>query len=79
MCSILPAWRAQAEMLRARYGAQYEAYAARVPIFFPAPAPRAAASQPFSWQQYAANREYQAAIGFLIGIALLYAKMKWMP
>ena len=71
--------RKEAEELRALYGAQYEAYAARVPIFFPAPRPRADAPQRFSWQQYAANREYQAATGFLIGIALLYAKMKWMP
>ena len=65
--------------LRARYGGDFDAYAQRVPRFFPALTPRvpAVAGQKFSWGQYGANREYQAAIGLLIGLALLYVRMKF--
>ena len=31
----------------------------------------------FSSQLYRRNREYQAALGFLVGLALLWAKMHW--
>lgn len=31
----------------------------------------------FSSQLYRHNREYQAALGFLVGLALLWAKMHW--
>jgi len=64
--------------LRARYGDAFEQYAARVPLFFPALLPKIAAGRNFSWTQYRANREYQAAIGFIVGLACLYAKMKFL-
>lgn len=72
--------REEAE-LRERYGQQFETYAARVPLFWP----RMRISRPdltetakFSSRLYSQNREYQAAIGFLLGITVLWAKMRWM-
>ena len=76
--------------LRVRYGSAFDAYAARVPLFFPrifvserstTPAVSAAAvsapAKNFSWPQYRRNREYQALIGTLAGIAILWLRM-WL-
>ncbi len=69
--------REEAE-LRTSYGCAYEDYAARVPLFWPriprqAPAPL----ERFSWSLYRRNHEYQAALGFLFGLALLVLRMYW--
>jgi hypothetical protein len=64
--------------LRARYGAAFEEYARRVPLFWPRfgrSAERGSAR--FSWAQYRRNREYQAALGALVGMALLATKPFW--
>ena len=75
--------RNEEEDLRARFGAAFEAYAARVPLFFPR-APRKPAStvgssadtsQNFSWEQYKRNREYKALAGVLIGLGILWVRM----
>ena len=76
--------------LRTRYGSAFDAYAARVPLFFPvlmvsdsssAPAASAPTSasraKTFSWPQYRRNREYQALIGTLAGIAIMCLRM-WL-
>ena len=69
--------------LRTKHGPAFDAYAARVPLFFPRLTPSAAAAPvtsgpgaqqipAFSWQQYKTNHEYQAALGFvLLLLALL--------
>jgi protein-S-isoprenylcysteine O-methyltransferase Ste14 len=71
--------------LRALYGAAFEDYARRVPLFWPrltlsappsdstAPAPAA-----FSWAQYFRNREIEAAIGAAAGLAILATRKYWM-
>lgn len=69
----------ESEELHARYGSHFDEYAARVPFFFPSLFPRTGPGAPFSWAQYRINREYQAALGFLLGLALLYAKMILAP
>jgi protein-S-isoprenylcysteine O-methyltransferase Ste14 len=52
---------------------EYGAYATSVPALIPRLRPLHSSSQPFTWRQYKKNREYQAALGFLIGAAwLLY-------
>ncbi len=60
-----------------RYGALYEDYAARVPLFFPRLIGGGNAGGRFSWNQYRKNREYQSALGVLAGIGVLGLLM-WM-
>lgn len=69
--------------LRVRFGAAYDEYCARVPLFLPrigrAPAGTAtvAGSEPasFSWAQYRRNREYQALIGTILGLGTLLLRI----
>ena len=61
------------EELRAHYGPVFDEYAARVPFFLPRWARGAATKEEFSWAQYWRNREYQAALGVLGGIGMLWA------
>jgi protein-S-isoprenylcysteine O-methyltransferase Ste14 len=54
--------------LRGHHGAEFDAYASSVPLFFPrlsTPKHPAASAGSFSWSQYRKNHEYQAALGFL--------------
>jgi protein-S-isoprenylcysteine O-methyltransferase Ste14 len=65
--------REEAE-LRARFGSEFDDYAARVPLFWPRPPrarPAAEAAARFSWALYRRNREYKAAFGFLVGLILV--------
>ena len=76
--------------LRSRYGAAFEQYAARVPLFFPRITASAAKGAPvadpplkrFSWAQYRRNREYQACIGALEVLELArishaHSRLQW--
>ncbi|MGH9740281.1 MAG: methyltransferase family protein [Candidatus Acidiferrales bacterium] len=69
--------------LRQRFGTAFEDYAVRVPLFFPRHSSRSGASQTsiaantFSWALYQRNREYNALIGTLVGIGLLWVRM-WL-
>jgi protein-S-isoprenylcysteine O-methyltransferase Ste14 len=62
--------------LREHYGAAFEEYAARVPLFWPRLRRAGSAGEGFSWAIYRRNREYQALLGFLAGLALLWLRMK---
>lgn len=74
--------RNEEEDLRVRFGAAFDDYARRVPLFFPH-APRRPAtrtqgtndSAAFSWTQYLRNREYKALIGAAIGMGILVVRM----
>jgi protein-S-isoprenylcysteine O-methyltransferase Ste14 len=70
--------------LRASFGAPFDEYAARVPLFFPRLIGAGYASSlegkptgNFSWEQYRRNREYQAFIGMLAGLVALWLRM-WL-
>jgi len=52
----------------------FAAYCKRVPALWPTLHPTRS-SQPFRWNLYVKNREYQALLGFLAGTALLLAKV----
>ena len=69
--------RNEEDDLRKRFGAPFDEYAARVPLFFPsllAKMPPAEGGA-FSWAQYRRNREYQALIGTLLGIGFMWLRM----
>ena len=66
--------------LRRQFGAAFEEYAARVPLFFPrfGRAKDEESSSPelhFSWAQYLRNREYQALIGAIAGLGSLVLRI----
>jgi protein-S-isoprenylcysteine O-methyltransferase Ste14 len=74
--------RNEEEDLHRRFGAQFEEYAARVPLFFPAVRAHrdeiSKAKSPdnsFSWPQYKRNREYQALLGGIAGIGVVWLRM----
>ncbi len=68
--------------LRKRFGGAFEDYAARTPLFFPGfraskgstPAQNAPESA-FSWPQYRRNREYQALLGTIAGLGVVWLRM----
>lgn len=66
--------------LRERYGAAFTEYAKQVPLFFPRPSKKWDAEAPgtvsgFSWEQYKRNREYQAALGAIVALGVLWLRM----
>jgi Phospholipid methyltransferase len=78
--------RNEEQDLQRRFGADFDAYAARVPLFFPwhfflslmgagAKSSGSAGGQPFSWAQYRRNREYRALIGTIAGVGVLFLRM----
>ena len=74
--------RREEEELRRHHGVAFDEYAKTVPLFFPRLTPAklsfgAAAS--FSFAQYKKNHEYQAAIGFLLLLALLLLMWRFVP
>jgi protein-S-isoprenylcysteine O-methyltransferase Ste14 len=76
--------RNEEEDLRARFGAVFAEYAARVPLFFPRapqgpvkPADSVSESGRFSSAQYMRNREYKALIGTAAGLGIMWLRM-WL-
>jgi protein-S-isoprenylcysteine O-methyltransferase Ste14 len=66
--------RKEEHELRLQHGAAFDQYAQAVPLFFPHFPPMKvspANSGSFSFAQYKKNREYRAAIGFLLVLAVL--------
>lgn len=68
--------------LHLRFGALFDDYAQRVPLFLPnvfrprhAPMPAATTAQRFSWPQYQRNREYRALIGTMLVLFLVWLRM----
>ncbi len=57
------------------YGNAYAQYAARVPVFWPRLSPGTHSPGEFSWAIYLKNREYQAAIGLVVAMGLLWGLM----
>lgn len=68
--------------LRKRFGTAFDDYSVRVPLFLPRYSRRfgnsktdPATARKFSWALYQRNREYNALIGTLVGLGLLWVRM----
>jgi protein-S-isoprenylcysteine O-methyltransferase Ste14 len=66
--------REQGELER-QYGAAFVEYSSRVPVFLPRLSPAMASTERFSWPLYRQNREYEAAIGLVVAMAILWIRM----
>src|SRR5262249_31531697 len=67
--------RREEHELRLQHGPAFDAYARAVPLFLPRPTPvnfGVTDGSSFSFAQYRKNREYRAAIGFLLLLGFLY-------
>jgi hypothetical protein len=77
-----PVMRREEEELRRQFGGEYERYAGSVPLFFPRVVRRAetepsvSIEEKFEWKRYRKNREYEAGLGYLVGLVFLVAKME---
>jgi protein-S-isoprenylcysteine O-methyltransferase Ste14 len=63
--------------LASLYGSAFEEYASRVPAFWPRLSPAMPSTEHFSWELYSQNREYEAAIGLAVAMAILVILMLW--
>jgi protein-S-isoprenylcysteine O-methyltransferase Ste14 len=76
----LPVMRSEEEHLKALFGARYAAYADAVPLLVPRLTPwrdEDVTSTYFDVKQYRANREYEALVGFIVIVMVLWGKMLW--
>ncbi len=65
------------EELKTLYGAAFDTYAAQVPAFWPRLTRAMPLTERFSWPLYRKNREYEAAIGAAVAMAMLWMIMLW--
>ena len=68
--------REQAELTKL-YGTAFAEYASEVPAFWPRFSPAIPSTARFSWPLYRQNREYEAAIGLVVAMAILWIRMLW--
>ncbi len=76
---FIPVMRREEQERRTSAGERYSTYAAQVPALWPRlrPAQLEGSTSRFDWQQYWRNREWRAAVGCVMLLAVLYAKMVW--
>lgn len=70
-----PVMRREERNLRQRFGQAFDEYAAAVPLFFPYRKPLKLSRERFDWKRYLKNHEYEAALGYLLGIIFLVIKI----
>ena len=75
LCIYYPVMRVEEGDLRSRFGAEFEEFAANVPLFFPRLTCWRKERAGFDFQLYLSHREYQAAVGAVIAFVVLAAKL----
>lgn len=77
----LPAVKAEAEWLEAKFGVSYREYATRVPLLLPrlTAAKARGSEESFRWARYRCNRADRTLIGFILAILLVLGKayLRW--
>jgi protein-S-isoprenylcysteine O-methyltransferase Ste14 len=73
----IPVIKAEEEFLRARFP-EFGEYERNVPRLFPRLRPSVSSANSFSWHLYWKHREYNAALGAVLLIAVLLVKTFWM-
>jgi protein-S-isoprenylcysteine O-methyltransferase Ste14 len=84
-CFYVAVMRNEEKDLHEQFGAEFDAYASRVPLFFPrffgAILPTAGlrdnTNGAFSWAQYRRNREYRALLGTIGALGMVWLRM-WL-
>jgi len=74
-----PVIRSEARFLRAKFGAEYAAWAQEVPLFLARPTPGGPRATRFAWARVRQNREWRAAIGLPVVAAVLVARGALFP
>jgi protein-S-isoprenylcysteine O-methyltransferase Ste14 len=72
--------RREERELHSRHGAPFEEYARAVPLFVPRLTPAkllGSSAGAFSFMQYKKNHEWQAAVGFLLLLVVLYLLLRF--
>jgi len=72
----LPVIRSEEDFLRARFS-EFGEYERNVPVLFPRFTPYQSSSNSFHWHLYWKHREYNAALGAAVLIAILIIKAHW--
>ncbi len=76
----LPVMRVEEQDLKRAFGADFDEFAENVPLFLPRLTPWKKMQKMdagFDFALYSNHREYQAALGLLLGLAALVAKMAY--
>jgi protein-S-isoprenylcysteine O-methyltransferase Ste14 len=68
--------RREERELTALYGNAFAQYAARVPAFWPRISAGTSLTGKFSWSLYLQNREYEAAIGLVVALGVLFTLVR---
>jgi protein-S-isoprenylcysteine O-methyltransferase Ste14 len=71
--------REEASFLRARFGEEYDRWAAAVPMFLPKILPAGPRASRFDWDRVRRNREWRTALAIPVLALALYARARWLP
>ena len=75
----LPVMRVEAEDIRRIFGEKFDEYEKNVPMLIPRVTPWKSSGTVFDFQLYLQYREYRAAMGVAFALAVLAAKVYFLP